>query len=86
MTHLFTKGSIFGQSRCYMHKEEWQKRILHQAHILQWLQDGIMPSQIDIVISAEIPNPKSDPILRENIKSTLIHGPVEIWREIHHLW
>ena len=73
--HLLTKGSIFGPSRCYMYTIEWQKRGLPHVHILLWLQDRIMPANIDNVISAEIPDPELDPLLYDIIKSTMIHGP-----------
>ncbi|XP_008482471.2 uncharacterized protein LOC103519163 [Diaphorina citri] len=73
--HLLTKGQIFGPSRCYMYTVEWQKRGLPHVHILLWLQNRITPSQIDNVISAEIPDPQADPVLHDIVKSTMIHGP-----------
>lgn len=34
-----------------------------------------MPSNIDSVISTEIPDPELDPLLYDIVKSTMIHGP-----------
>ncbi|KIH57822.1 hypothetical protein ANCDUO_11985, partial [Ancylostoma duodenale] len=54
---------------------EWQKRGLPHAHVLIWLKDKIHPTQIDTIISAEIPNPEQDPGLFEIITKNMIHGP-----------
>ena len=72
---LFTKGQVFGATRCYMYTVEWQKRGLPHAHILLWLKDNINPNQIDSVISAEIPNKDLDPELYEIVTTQMIHGP-----------
>ena len=40
-----------------------------------WLQKKLSPNQIDLFISAEIPDPVRDPKLHEIIKETMIHGP-----------
>ncbi|GBP83875.1 hypothetical protein EVAR_65694_1 [Eumeta japonica] len=34
-----------------------------------------LPTQVDDVISAELPNPKEDPVLYETIRKHMIHGP-----------
>ncbi|XP_044597781.1 uncharacterized protein LOC123274285, partial [Cotesia glomerata] len=72
---LITKKHIYGETRCWMYSIEWQKRGLPHAHILIWLVEKIVPSQIDNIISAELPDQKEDPELFEIIKKNMIHGP-----------
>uniref|UniRef100_A0A182NCC1 ATP-dependent DNA helicase n=1 Tax=Anopheles dirus TaxID=7168 RepID=A0A182NCC1_9DIPT len=72
---VITKSHIFGKSRCWMYTIEWQKRGLPHSHNLIWLVDKIQPIQIDDVISAELPNRMTDPVLFEIIKKKMIHGP-----------
>lgn len=75
MIDLITKHSIFGKVRCWMYSVEWQKRGLPHAHVLIWLIDKITPDQIDNVISAEIPDENTDPLLYEIVIKNMIHGP-----------
>ncbi|KIH44087.1 hypothetical protein ANCDUO_25899, partial [Ancylostoma duodenale] len=72
---VITKSHIYGETRCWLYSVEWQKRGLPHAHILLWLKDKIHPTQIDSIISAEIPNPDQDPGLYEIITKNMIHGP-----------
>lgn len=72
---LITKYKIYGKVRCWMYSIEWQKRGLPHAHILIWLEDKIMPNQIDNIVSAEIPNPEIDPKLFNVVCKHMIHGP-----------
>lgn len=72
---LIIKNHIYGETRCWMYSIEWQKRGLPHAHILIWLNDKIVPTQIDSVISAELPDPHEDPILFEVISKNMVHGP-----------
>lgn len=72
---VITKNHIFGETLCWMYSVEWQKRGLPHAHVLVWLKQKIMPTQIDDVISAELPNPTADPVLFESIRKHMIHGP-----------
>jgi len=58
-----------------MYSVEWQKRGLPHAHILTWLTLKIMPTEIDKVISAEIPAPTIDNELFEVVNKNMIHGP-----------
>ncbi|KIH43787.1 hypothetical protein ANCDUO_26201, partial [Ancylostoma duodenale] len=72
---VITKSHIYGETRCWLYSVEWQKRGLPHAHILIWLKDKIHPTQIDSIISAEIPNPDQVPGLFEKITKNMIHGP-----------
>lgn len=72
---LITKNHIYGETRCWMYSIEWQKRGLPHAHILIWLKEKIVSTQIDSFISAELPDPEEDPELFEVISSNMVHGP-----------
>ncbi|XP_027903668.1 uncharacterized protein LOC114163562 [Vigna unguiculata] len=69
----FKKKDFFGKSI-----EEFQKRGLPHAHILLWL-DGENKlknsTDIDKVISAELPNADLYPKLEKVVSSYMIHGP-----------
>ena len=75
MIALLTKQEVFGPVRCYMYSIEWQKRGLPHAHILLWLKVKVSPSQIDALISAEIPNPEEDRQLYDIVTAHMVHGP-----------
>ncbi|XP_063906157.1 uncharacterized protein LOC135124864 [Zophobas morio] len=72
---LITKNHIYGETRCWMYSIEWQKSGLPHAHILIWLVEKIVPTQIDDIITAELPNAEEDPELFEIVKKNMIHGP-----------
>ena len=73
--NLIVKGCIFGRILCWMYTIEWQKRGLPHVHYLFWLANNIRPGQIDNIISAEIPNPETDPLLFQIVTKQLLHGP-----------
>ena len=73
--NLIVKGRIFGRILCWMYTIEWQKRGLPHVHYLFWLANKIRPGQIDNIISAEIPNPETDPLLFQIVTKQLLHGP-----------
>ena len=75
MLDLINQGQIFGPAKCYLYTIEWQKRGLPHAHCLIWLENKIRPTDIDSIISAELPDPQEDPELYEIIKNNMIHGP-----------
>ena len=69
------KGDIFGEVQAYLYTVEWQKRGLPHIHLVVWLKEKLQPSDTDSVISAEIPDPATDPELYAIITSKMIHGP-----------
>lgn len=73
--NMITKEKIFGDVQCYIDVIEWQKRGLPHGHVLIWLKKKIQPTEIDKIISAEIPNQIEDPVLFNIITKHMIHGP-----------
>ena len=65
----------FGPVRSHMYTIEWQKRGLPHAHILIWLIHKLKTTDIDSIISAELPDPNQDEELFKIIESQMIHGP-----------
>jgi ATP-dependent DNA helicase PIF1 len=72
---LINKSEIFGSVKCYMYTIEWQKRGLPHAHVLIWLKEKLRANKVDDIISAELPNPVTDPRLFEIVRTQMIHGP-----------
>lgn len=75
LMNVITKGEIFGEVKCYMYSIEWQKRGLPHCHILIWLKERLVTSKTDDIISAELPDPKEDPVLFDIVSKHMIHGP-----------
>ena len=71
----FSQGRIFGRVVTYTYSIEWQKRGLPHAHILIWLENKLQPRNVDKYISAEIPNPNTDPTLHYIVTKHMVHGP-----------
>lgn len=60
-----------------MYSIEWQKRGLPHIHVLLWLLSQLHPNDIDKVISAEIPDPTTDPVLYDIFKKK--YDPWSVW-------
>ena len=74
---MLTKEGVFGCPQCWLYSIEWQKRGLPHAHILLWLkmEYKIRATDIDSVISSELPNPNEDPDLFAIVAKQMVHGP-----------
>ncbi|KAG9219893.1 hypothetical protein CCMSSC00406_0010065 [Pleurotus cornucopiae] len=69
---------IFGRTVAYVYTIEFQKRGLPHMHILIFLADEdklLTPEDIDSCISAEWPDPVTQPKLFETVKRCMVHGP-----------
>lgn len=56
---------------------EFQKRGLPHVHLILWLDRSspLTAEEVDIFISAQLPNPSNDPIGYEAVSKFMIHGP-----------
>ncbi|KAL8600890.1 hypothetical protein ACOMHN_045028 [Nucella lapillus] len=72
---LLKEGQVFGTLKAWMYTIEWQKRGLPHSHTLIWCNKKIQASDIDQLISAELPNREEDPDLFSIISTQMIHGP-----------
>ncbi|XP_075154200.1 uncharacterized protein LOC142227591 [Haematobia irritans] len=72
---VLTKYRVFGDTRCYMYSVEWQKRGLPHALILILLLNKLHSNEVDDIISAEIPDPVTDPHLYDIVTTQMVHGP-----------
>lgn len=72
------KHGIFGSSVAYVYTVEFQKRGLPHIHLLIFLDHGwslASTEAIDSCISAEWPDPLSQPLLFETVSRCMVHGP-----------
>lgn len=72
------KNGIFGRTVAWVYTIEFQKRGLPHMHLLVFLEEGqkvLSPDDIDACISAEWPDPETQPLLFETIKTCMVHGP-----------
>ncbi|GBN36887.1 hypothetical protein AVEN_32254-1 [Araneus ventricosus] len=73
--NVLVKGQVFGSVKYWLYSIECQKRGLPHSHILIWLTNTLRPNQIDVIISAEIPNPSTDKNLYDIMIKNMVHGP-----------
>ena len=79
LLEMVTRKDIFGKCDGDSWNDEFQKRLLPHSHNLFWIKDFFLtPERIDMVISAEIPDPVQDPELFEIVTKNMIHGPCGI--------
>jgi hypothetical protein len=69
--------NFFGPVNAAVYTTEFQKRGLPHAHIIVWLRkegpwDAAM---IDTFISAQLPDPTTDPVGFDAVSSFMVHGP-----------
>jgi hypothetical protein len=72
------KDGIFGKAVAHIHTIEFQKRGLPHMHLLIFLDpaDKIHDANdIDSIVSAQLPDPITQPLLYETVTSSMVHGP-----------
>lgn len=67
------QGQCFGETAAFVYSVEFQKRGLPHAHIIVWLKRKPALDSIDRYVSAELPNPGTQPRLFKVITSNNIH-------------
>ncbi|GKD44777.1 helicase [Tanacetum coccineum] len=73
-----TKNHFFGVTRTVVYVIEFQKRGLPHAHILLWLEEYYRckaATDIDDIISAELPSLATDQIGYKAVSGYMLHGP-----------
>ena len=72
------KMDRLGKVLSYVYTIEFQKRGLPHVHIILTLDPGDRPkspADIDLLVSAEIPDPNLEPDLHVIVKNSMLHGP-----------
>ncbi len=73
-----TEVGVLGRCEAYTYVVEFQKRGLPHAHILLILAESDKPrdlATIDLLVSAEMPNKTTQPVLRGLVEAHMFHGP-----------
>ena len=73
-----TERHVLGVPVAHVYVIEFQKRGLPHCHLLIILdKDSKLreATDIDTIISAEIPDPATDPVLYDIVRKTMVHGP-----------
>ncbi|CAI9271489.1 unnamed protein product [Lactuca saligna] len=72
------EDKTFGPVVAHLYTIEFQKRGLPHCHTLLWVAASHKiqePSDIDAFVTAELPDPSSEPLLYHTITTCMIHGP-----------
>ena len=78
-------GQIFGVLKAYVYRIEWQARGLPHAHMLIILEHKILSSrQIDAIVSAELPDPVTAPVLHALVGKHMLHPRCDAVSRTHH--
>ena len=82
------KREVFGRAPVYVYIIEFQKRGLPHVHLLVILDEVsrlYTPADINSCISAQWPDPDTQPLLFDTVKSTMVHGPCGNTRILHQI-
>jgi hypothetical protein len=72
------EDEVLGCVIAHVYTIEFQKRGLPHMHLLIFFREGqklLTPEEIDKLISAKWPDPTTEPLLFETVKSCMVHGP-----------
>ena len=73
------RNEIFGTVHAYVFRIEWQARGLPHAHMLFILKDKILSARhIDAVVSAELPDPVTEPVLSALVLKHMLHPRCDV--------
>ncbi|KAI7962718.1 hypothetical protein MJO28_000812 [Puccinia striiformis f. sp. tritici] len=67
-----------GKCVSYVYTIEFQKRGLPHLHLMVTLDEAdrpVIPEQIDLIVSAELPSPAKEPVLHGLVSQFMLHGP-----------
>ena len=79
--HAVLKQGIFGPCVAHVYSIEFQKCGLPHMHTLLFLKNEyklISPEAVDSIISAQWPDPITQPRLFKNVKKFMVHQPCEV--------
>lgn len=78
-----TKRERFGRCSAYVYTIEFQKRGLPHAHLILFLHPDDQPTtpeQIDCMITAQLPDPDTEPQLFNLVTKFMLHGPCQDYK------
>ena len=72
-------NGVFGAVASYCWRIEWQLRGFPHSHVLLILARRILDAvEVDRIVSAEIPDPVTEPLLHQLVLQFMIHGPCDV--------
>ncbi|KAE8240488.1 hypothetical protein A4X13_0g7779 [Tilletia indica] len=78
LEHQIRHEQAFGEAVAVVRTCEFQKRGMPHAHILVVLKEKLeSPEQVDAIVSAEIPDPDTQPRLFKIVMRNMVHGPCQ---------